>query len=286
MFVLERLMRSSSHSERGVATRWVVLVVALTVLSVLIPFFIWHSTWFGAPLTDAQIQGYLTSTDHPQQTQHALSQIADRIIRGDKSVARWYPDVVRQATSPTPQVRETAAWVMGQDNTSPQFHETLLGMLDDSEPLVRMNAALALVRFRDSSGHAIIVKMLAGEPLLAPKEGKLKRLLDVGQGVATDTVVARILTGKNDIDVLAGAPGSLAQWTAADGATVATGQPIAVLAPSSQMAWEALRALYLIGTKDDLNVIAPYARGVPAMPSQVAEQARLTMKEIHARVGE
>ena len=99
----------------------------------------------GAPLTDAQIQGYLTSTDHPQQTQHALSQIADRIIRGDKSVARWYPDVVRQATSLTPQVRETAAWVMGQDNTSPQFHETLLGMLDDSEPLVRMNAALALV---------------------------------------------------------------------------------------------------------------------------------------------
>jgi biotin carboxyl carrier protein len=280
------VMRSSIHSDRGVATRWVVLVIVLTVLSVVIPFFIWHSTWFGTPLTDAQIQRFLTSGDHPQETQHALSQIADRIIHGDKSVARWYPDVVRQANSQVPQVRETAAWVMGQDNTSQQFHETLLGMLDDSEPLVRMNAALALVRFRDTSGHAIIVKMLAGEPLLAPKDGKLKRVLDVGQAVATDTVVARITAGKSDIEVLAGAPGSLAQWIAADGATVSAGEPIAVLAPSSQMAWEALRALYLIGTPDDLNVIAPYARGVPAMPPQIAEQAKLTMKEIHARSGD
>ena len=49
---------------------------------------------------------------------------------------------------------------------------------------------------------------------------------------------------------------------------------------------EALRALYLIGTPDDLNVIAAYAHGVPAMPPQVAEQARLTMKAIHARAGE
>ena len=279
-------MRSSIHSDRGVAARWVVLVIALTVLSVLIPFFIWHSTWFGTPLSDAQLQRYLINTDHPRETQHALSQISDRIIRGDKSVARWYPEVVKLANSPIPQIRETVAWVMGQDNTVPQFHDTLLGMLDDSEPLVRMNAALALVRFHDTTGHAIIVKMLAGEPLLAPKEGKLKRVLDVGQGVATNTVVARILVGKSDIEVLAGAPGSLAQWTAADGATVTAGQPIAVLAPSWQMAWEALRALYLIGTPDDLNVIAPYARGVAAMPAQVAEQAQLTMKEIHARAGE
>jgi hypothetical protein len=283
MFGLERVMRPSIHSSRGVATRWVVLVIALTVLSVIIPYFIWHTNWFGTPLTDAQIQHDLTHVDQPRSTQHALSQLADHIIRGDKSVTRWYPDVARLATCPIPQIRETAAWVMGQDNTAPQFHDTLLGMLNDPEPLVRMNAALALVRFHDASGHEIIVKMLAGEPLLAPKDGKLKRVLDVGQGVATDTVVARIRTGKQDVEVLAGAPGSLAQWRAADGATVAAGQPLAVLSPSSQMVWEALRALYLIGTPDDLNVIAPYAHGVPAMPQQVAEQARLTMQAIHAR---
>jgi len=279
-------MRPSIHSSRGVAARWLLLVIALTVLSVIVPFFIWHSNWFGVPLTDAQIQHDLTHVDHPRSTQHALSQIADHIVRGDKSVTRWYPEVARLASCPVPQVRETAAWVMGQDNTAQQFHEALLGMLDDSEPLVRMNAALALVRFRDTSGHAIIVKMLAGEPLLAPKEGKLKRVLDVGQGVASETVVARILTGKEEIEVLAGAPGSLAQWRAADGATVAPGEPIAVLSPSREMAWEALRALYLIGTPDDLNVIAPYAHGVAAMPPQVAEQARLTMKAIHARAGD
>lgn len=279
-------MRSSIHSSRGVATRWVVLVIALTVLSVIIPFSIWHSNWFGTKLTNAQIQHDLTHTDKPRSTQHALSQIADHIVAGDKSVTRWYPDVARLGNSSIPQIRETAAWVMGQDNTSPRFHETLLGMLDDPEPLVRMNAALALVRFDDASGHAIILKMLSGEPVLAPKDGKLKRVLDVGQGVATDTVVARIQSGKTDVEVLAGAPGSLAQWRAADGATVAAGQPIAVLSPSSRMVWEALRALYLIGTPDDLNVIAPYAHGVPAMPQQVAEQARLTMRAIHAREGD
>lgn len=276
-------MRASFHSSRGVATRWVVLVIVITVLSIIVPFFIWHSNWFGTPLSDSQIQHDLTHLDHPRSTQHALAQVANRIIHGDKSVQRWYPEVTRLANCPIPQVREMVAWVMGQDNTSSQFHDALLGMLQDSEPLVRMNAALALVRFHDDSGHAVIVKMLAGEPVLAPQSGKLKRVLDVGQAVRNGSVVARIRVGKKNVDVVSKAPGSVARWTAADGATVDAGQPIAVLAPSAQMAWEALRALYLIGKPNDLNVISPYARGVASMPPRVAEQARLTMQEIRNR---
>lgn len=279
-------MRTSIHSSRGVATRWLVLVIVITLLSIVVPFFIWHSTWFGTPLSNAQIQRDLTHLDHPQQTQHALAQVADRIIRGDNTVKRWYPAIVRLGTCPIPPVREMAAWVMGQDNTAPEFHQALLSMLSDSQPLVRMNAALALVRFRDTSGHAIIVRMLAGEPLLAPDQGRLKRVLDVGQAVTTETIVARILKGKKQIEVFAGAPGSLSRWTAADGATVAAGQPIAVLAPSAQMAWESLRALYLIGTPDDVNVIAPYARGMPGMPPRVAQQAELTLQEIRNRASD
>lgn len=272
-------MSSSIHSERGVATRWLLLVVGLTFLAILVPFLFWHATWFGAPLSNAQIQQDLTHVTNPQETQHALSLVADRIIRGDKSAARWYPALTRLANCPIPQVRETAAWVMGQDNTVPQFHQTLLEMLHDGEPLVRMNAAMGLVRFDDSSGHTEILRMLTGEPVLAPEMGRLKRLLNVGQGVNTDTVVARVV-GKQEIDVHAGMPGSLARWTAADGAQVAAGDPIAVLSPTSQMAREALRALFLIGQPNDLNAIAPYARGLPGMSAQVAEQARLTMQEI------
>ncbi len=274
------------RSERGVATKWLVLVVILTVLSVVVPFFIWHSTWFGTPLSSAQMTRYLERKNHPQETQHALSQIADRIIAGDKSVARWYPDIARLSTSAVPQIRETAAWVMGQDNTSSLFHQTLLEMLRDPDSLVRMNAALGLVRFRDSSGHAIILQMLSGRPLLAPESGQLKRLVNVGVSLTSSSVVARIITTHGPIEVPAGQPGNLSQWVAADGATVTEGQPIAGIAPTSQMAWQALRALYLIGAPSDLNVIQPYARGVPNMPSQVAQQARLTMDEIRSRASD
>ncbi|HVB98967.1 MAG TPA: hypothetical protein VNJ12_06490 [Candidatus Dormibacteraeota bacterium] len=275
-------MSSSIDPERRVPTRWVVLVVVLTLLAVFVPFMFWHATWFGTPLSNAQIQQDLTHLNNPQQTQHALSLLADKIIRGDKSVQRWYPDVARLASCPIPQIRETAAWVMGQDNTVPEFHQTLLTLLHDQQPLVRMNAALGLVRFHDSSGHAEILRMLTGEPLLAPQGGRLKRLLNVGQGVNSDTIVARI-EGKQKIDVRAGSPGSLARWTAADGATVAAGDPIAVLSPTSEMAREALRALFLIGQPGDLNAIAPYARSLPGMSAEVVQQARSTMQEIHDR---
>lgn len=275
-------MSSPDVPERRVANRWLLLVVGLTFLAILVPFLFWRATWFGSPLNNTQIQQDLTHLNNPQQTQHALSLVADRIIRGDKTVARWYPDVAKLANCPIPQIRETAAWVMGQDNTVPQFHQTLLEMLRDSQPLVRMNAALGLVRFDDSSGHAEIIRMLTGEPLLAPQAGRLKRELNVGQGVQTGTVVARI-KGEKETDVVAGAPGSLARWTAADGARVAVGDPIAVLSPTSQMAREALRALYLIGQSSDLNAIAPYARGLPGMSAEVTQQARLTMEEIHNR---
>lgn len=275
-------MPAPIQQENRVATKWVLLVVGLTALAIVVPFLFWRATWFGTPLNSVQMQQDLTHLNNPQQTQHALSLIADRIIRGDKTVARWYPDVAHLADCPIPQIRETAAWVMGQDNTVPRFHHTLLKLLKDRSPLVRMNAALALVRFHDSSGHAEILRMLTGEALLAPEGGRLKRLLNVGQGVASDTIVARI-NGKQRIDVRAGVPGSLARWTAADGAIVAPGDPIAVLSPTSQMAREALRALFLIGQKNDLNAIAPYARGLPSMSPQVTKQARYTMEEIRSR---
>ena len=275
-------MASPIYQERRVATRWLLLVIGVTVLAIVVPYLFWRATWFGTPLSNAQIEQDLTHLNHPQQTQHALSLVADKIIRGDKNVARWYPDVAHLASCPIPQIRETAAWVMGQDNTVPEFHRTLIELLHDRQPLVRMNAALALVRFHDSSGHAEILRMLTGEPLLAPEAGRLKRLLNVGQGVKPDTIIARI-DGKQKIDVRAGSPGTLARWTAAAGATVAAGDPIAVLSPTSEMAREALRALFLIGKPGDLNAIAPYARGLPGMSAGVAQQARYTMEEIHSR---
>ena len=49
------------------------------------------------------------------------------------------------------------------------------------------------------------------------------------------------------------------------------------------MVWESLRALYLIGQKDDLPAVNPYVRGAEGMPPQIQQQAALTAREISAR---
>jgi HEAT repeat protein len=81
--------------------------------------------------------------------------------RGDPKVAQWYETVAQLSEHSGPQVRVTAAWVMGQDSTSELFHKTLLQMLSDDEVLVRRNAALSLVRFGDDEGLNELRAMLA-----------------------------------------------------------------------------------------------------------------------------
>jgi HEAT repeat protein len=81
--------------------------------------------------------------------------------RGDPKVAQWYETVAQLSEHSGPQVRVTAAWVMGQDSTSELFHNTLLQMLGDDEVLVRRNAALSLVRFGDDEGLNELRAMLA-----------------------------------------------------------------------------------------------------------------------------
>src|SRR5439155_450868 len=76
------------------------------------------------------------------------------------------------------EVRNTDAWVMGQDTSGTGFHEALLKMLEDSSPMVRGNAALSLVRFGDSSGRAQIVALLQSARIIASRSG---RVTDVDQ---------------------------------------------------------------------------------------------------------
>jgi len=86
---------------------------------VLMPFLFWWSTWFGRQLSDSQIGEYLNDDKHPRHIQHALVQMAERIGRHDASAARWYPEMVRLAAHPVEEVRNTDAWVMGQDTSAP-----------------------------------------------------------------------------------------------------------------------------------------------------------------------
>jgi hypothetical protein len=135
---------------------------ALALLSV--PFVFWYQTWFGRTLTDSEITRALSANAPPRDTQHALSLLAAAMERGDKHPQFWYVEVAELSWHPNIQVRRMAAWVMGQDNQSELFHETLRTALSDSDTLVRSNAALALVRFGDACGRAELVRILESSP--------------------------------------------------------------------------------------------------------------------------
>ncbi len=136
------------------------IIALVPILLVLITFLFWYQTWFGRPLTDQEMTQYLTDTSVPHKTQHALAQLADRIARGDASARRWYPLVTRLSRGKEPQLRLMAAWVMGQDKHSEEFHQALRELLRDPDPMVRRNAALALARFGDSSAAPELRLML------------------------------------------------------------------------------------------------------------------------------
>ena len=70
---------------------------------------------------------------------------------------------------------------------------------------------------------------------------------------------------------------------AGTGANVAAGAEIAVVDPSAEQVWEALRALYLIGQPEDIPTILPYERDVPDISTDVRRQAMETDKAIRSR---
>src|ERR1043166_9677989 len=125
-------------------------LIILAALFIIVPFLTWYGTWFGRNLSDEDIASYLADEKNPRHIQHALTQVETRIEKGDATAKKFYPQVVSLTVSPYAEIRKTAAWVMGQDNTSDEFHRALLKLLIDSEPLVRRNGALQLVRFGDA----------------------------------------------------------------------------------------------------------------------------------------
>ncbi len=97
-------------------------LIILAVLFIIVPFLTWYGTWFGRKLSDEDIATYLADEKNPRRIQHALSRIEERIEGGDPTVKKFYPQVVALTKSPFGEIRKTTAWVMGQDNTSEEFH--------------------------------------------------------------------------------------------------------------------------------------------------------------------
>jgi biotin carboxyl carrier protein len=257
-------------------------------LIVLMPFLFWWNTWFGRQLSDKQITEYLQDEKHPRHIQHALVQIGERMGRHDTTAAPWYPELPRLAAHPVEEVRNTDAWVMGQDTTAAGFHETLLKMLQDSSPLVRGNAALSLVRFGDASGREQIVALLQPARIVAPSAGRVLDADRVGTAIHQGGLIAKLQIvklqdGAQTMDVRSPISGRIRTISVAAGAEVAAGSEIATVDPSDEQVWEALRALYLVGKAEDLAAVRVYERELKEIPDRVRQQAVLTEKAIRER---
>jgi biotin carboxyl carrier protein len=270
-------------ARRRMSTRNRLLFFLTAWLIVLMPFLFWWNTWFGRQLSDKQLSEYLHDEKHPRHIQHALVQLGERMARRDRAASQWYPDLPRLASHPVEEVRNTDAWVMGQDTSGAGFHEALLKMLSDSSQVVRGNAALSLVRFGDAAGRPQIVTLLQPATILAPVTGRVLDAAKPGTAIHQNGLVAKLEEGSRVEEVRSPISGHIRTGIVPTGSSVAAGAQLATIDPATAHVWEALRALYLIGQPEDLPAIRPYQRDVPDVPGRIRQQAQLTEQAIVGR---
>ena len=261
------------------------MVTVMAVLFIAVPVLFWHDTWFGRGLTDDEITEYLADIDKPRKAQHALAQISNRMGEGDPAAKQWYPRIVELADHPLPELRLTSAWVMGQDPREQPFRRKLRQMLGDPEPLVRRNAALSLAAFEDPGGREILASMLRPFTVASAHSGVLTNRLESGDVVAQDTLLARVAKQGEDepVEVRSPVPGVVAEKLLEDGVEVSAGDEVMVLSPDAEHAYQALRALYVVGTLEDLDDVRRFFRPTEDISPRVAQQARLTAERIRER---
>ncbi len=263
-------------------TPWPLALVA--ALFVVVPFAFWYGTWFGRPLTDADIERYLKDEENPRHEQHALSQIVERMARGDEGARRWYPQIVALAGSRHADVRMTAAWAMGKDARAAEFHAALAKLITDDEPIVRRNAALALVAFDDPRSRDELRAMLRPYTFAAPLDGRLVSVLSVGTTVKRETMLARVRNEQDQVaEIRAPLAGRIAEVRAAAGAQLKKGEPLVVIAPDEDSVVGALVGLRYVGTREDLPEVERYAQGGDDITGEIKSQAAQTAEAIKRR---
>ncbi len=264
--------------------RSILLLAVLGFLFVMVPYLFWRDTWFGRPLTNQEIGQYLQDSAHPRKIQQALSQIADRILRGDATVQPWYPQIAALAHHPNAVLRTTAAWVMGQDSSSQPFHAALLDLVKDSDLMVRRNAALALVRFQDASGRGELLKILQPTSMVAPVEGTVSIQTQPGQEIGAGGLLIRIRAAEGkEAELRSPFAGKVNRVLPQNGSRVAMGDVVVSVSPGADQVSEALRGLSLVGQPEDLPLVERCGEAAAAMPDRIRQQAVLTAQAIRTR---
>jgi hypothetical protein len=258
-------------------------ILILAILFVVASFLAWYFTWFGRGLSDAEISNYLIDEKRPRHVQHALLQIEQRMERGDPGVRKWYPQLVVLSGNAETEFRLTVAWLMGFDNQAKEFHEALLKLVQDAEPIVRRNAALALVRFNDNAGRRELVSVLKPHIVKAPADGVIDSILREGSQISRGALLVRILQADGKVIEVRAPLSGMVELAKEKGARLTEGDELLSLNSDEASVWEALRGLSLIGEAEDLEAVEVYATGSKSVAPRIKEQATLTAKAIKSR---
>lgn len=259
-------------------------ILILAILFVVASFLTWYFTWFGRGLSDSEITKFLVDDRHPRHVQHALLQIQQRMAQGDQSAKQWYPQIVALAASHETEFRLTVAWLMGADNTSAEFHDTLKKLSQDAEPIVRRNAALALVRFNDPAGRLELVAILQPYTVNAPAAGTLVSSLAAGAQISRGALLGRIQQpGAEITEIRSPLFGKVDRILVVSGSNVSKDEAVLTMRSDEQSVWEALRGLAAIGQQEDLPLIERYISGAEPVSEQTKKQAALTANSIKSR---
>jgi hypothetical protein len=104
-----------------------------------------------------------------------------------------------------------------------------------------------------------------------------------GTAIHQGGLIARLQpAGVPTLEIRSPLPGRI-RSVAGTGAQIEAGAEVAVIDPSTEQVWEALRALYLIGQADDIPSVLPYERDLPDISDDVRRQAAETEKAIRDR---
>jgi hypothetical protein len=272
-------------SARAKAARRQSQIILLVVVALLIgvSFFTWKKTWFGGDLNDSQITEYLGHKDKIRDIQHALNVLEKRIEDNDPDVKRWYPQIIVQSSNPQPEVRLMAAWVMGQDNKSEEFHAALLPLLNDPTPLVRRNAALGLVRFNDPRAKPELVAMLHPYDVKAPVAGRVTTAFRNGDTAGVGVLLASIRQENgSDAEIRSPMKGDIRSLLS-EGTKVAAGDVVLSLGPDQAAVSSALTALALIGDSDNVPDVEHIVTGEPNMSKSIKDLAARTADALRNR---
>jgi hypothetical protein len=86
-----------------------------------------------------------------------------------------------------------------------------------------------------------------------------------------------------DTEVRSAVPGEVRSLEHRDGDRVTAGAPLADLGADKNHVWEALRGLYLVGQRSDLDDVERYTRPMAGVSDNLVRQATITAQAIRAR---